>query len=626
MAALSRVLLCAARIHFLHGKHSHQVGAVRIQGRPRRAWRAARQCSRPGTRPSTPGAICTRSTAPRRCTSPAPSPAAGRPNSSEQARALRDGPVPPPGRSRIATSTARSKAFAEPTLTQLEFYCQGVNDGLLRRRPYAADVGHRFSAAAVGSVVGAADRQPAELCRSLDRRAGKRAADTGIDSARHRRRAAPRVVSSLLGRRRLRAAARDSHRQATLRRCARAARRLAAARGQQRLGGEPGAQRDRARAAGVRSASGSESPAGDLVRSRAQLGRQGEYAMGATLPGCPIMAVGRTPRLAWGVTYMHADTSDFFIEDCRPGGATGWQYRRGDSVVRLSASPGSRFSGKGAPPTLLDVYENEQGTLTHTPPTKVRESISTVTWIGERIGGGRSIGTWLDVIASPSAAEAMDIVSVARIRRWCGCLPTARATSARRRAAGFRSAAAATRGSCRCRLGIGRTTGRAACAPTCCRASTIRRAASWPPRTRNSIGRRAAAPRPWCPTIASGGSSSGSPTCRRPRSKDMQALQYDVLSTQARELLPVLLALVDDGPAEARSCRSGIAATRPRAPRRRSFSISTATWCWRSFGHEEGIGWRRMLYLCTRMGFSTMSVRLLAVDRTFFDVPSVRRS
>jgi penicillin amidase len=42
----------------------------------------------------------------------------------------------------------------------------------------------------------------------------------------------------------------------------------------------------------------------------------GEYALGATLPGCPIMAVGRTRNLAWGVTYMHADTSDFFIEDC----------------------------------------------------------------------------------------------------------------------------------------------------------------------------------------------------------------------------------------------------------------------------------------------------------------------
>ncbi len=51
--------------------------------------------------------------------------------------------------------------------------------------------------------------------------------------------------------------------------------------------------------------------------------------MGATLPGCPLFGVGRTRNLAWGVTYMKGDTIDYFIEDCRPGGITGWQYRRG---------------------------------------------------------------------------------------------------------------------------------------------------------------------------------------------------------------------------------------------------------------------------------------------------------
>ena len=44
-----------------------------------------------------------------------------------------------------------------------------------------------------------------------------------------------------------------------------------------------------------------------------------KYAMGATLPGSPLMAVGKTPRVSWGVTYLAADTSDFFIEDCRLG-------------------------------------------------------------------------------------------------------------------------------------------------------------------------------------------------------------------------------------------------------------------------------------------------------------------
>ena len=101
----------------------------------------------------------------------------------------------------------------------------------------------------------------------------------------------------------------------------------------------------------------------------------GEYAMGATLPGCPLMAVGRTPRLAWGVTYMHADTSDFFIEDCRPGGATGWQYRRGDQWFDWQHRQ-EVIKRRGAEPKLLDVYENEQGILSRTPDARRPVSIS----------------------------------------------------------------------------------------------------------------------------------------------------------------------------------------------------------------------------------------------------------
>ena len=52
------------------------------------------------------------------------------------------------------------------------------------------------------------------------------------------------------------------------------------------------------------------------------------YVLGATLPGCPLFSVARTPQVAWGVTYMKGDTIDYFIEDCRRGGPTGWQYRR----------------------------------------------------------------------------------------------------------------------------------------------------------------------------------------------------------------------------------------------------------------------------------------------------------
>ncbi len=79
------------------------------------------------------------------------------------------------------------KSLPETTLSQLELYCQGVNDGLL-------DAGRTLPMWVTGfqprpwdpySVL--LDRQPAELRRPLDRRAGKRAAAAGADSARHRR-------------------------------------------------------------------------------------------------------------------------------------------------------------------------------------------------------------------------------------------------------------------------------------------------------------------------------------------------------------------------------------------------------------------------------------------------------
>ena len=144
----------------------------------------------------------------------------------------------------------------------------------LRRRPHAADVGHRFPPAAVGAVSRAAHRQAAELRRPLDRRAGERAAAAGADSTGRRRRAAARAVPPVPRRHRFRAAPRDSHRQAAVGRSAGTAGRLAAAGRQQRLGREPGAQCDRSRAVGFRSALGSESVAVDLVRNRAQLGRR----------------------------------------------------------------------------------------------------------------------------------------------------------------------------------------------------------------------------------------------------------------------------------------------------------------------------------------------------------------
>ena len=100
---------------------------------------------------------------------------------------------------------------------------------------------------------------------------------------------------------------------------------------------------------------------------------------------------------------------------------------------------------------------------------------------------------------------------------------------------------------------------------------------------------------------------------------DMQNLQYDVLSLQARDLLPVLLALVDDCPLKEKlsawDCRYTPASTEATL-----FQHFYRHVVLQIFGNEQGIGWRRMFYLCTRMGYSTMV--LTAIDRTLRKVTS----
>ena len=92
----------------------------------------------------------------------------------------------------------------------------------------------------------------------------------------------------------------------------------------------------------------------------------------------------------------------------------------------------------------------------------------------------------------------------------------------------------------------------------------------------------------------------------------MQSLQYDVLSLQARDLLPVLLPHVPAGPLRQRLADWDCRYT-PESVAAASFQRFYQYVLLEVFGNEEGIGWRRMLYLCTRMGYSSMV--LTAIDR-----------
>ena len=50
----------------------------------------------------------------------------------------------------------------------------------------------------------------------------------------------------------------------------------------------------------------------------AHLSAPGLETVGATLPGLPLVVLGRTDRIAWGFTNTGSDTQDLFIEQLDP--------------------------------------------------------------------------------------------------------------------------------------------------------------------------------------------------------------------------------------------------------------------------------------------------------------------
>ena len=338
----------------------------------------------------------------------------------------------------------------------------------------------------------------------------------------------------------------------------------------------------------------------------------GHYVMGATLPGCPLFAVARTEHLAWGVTYMKGDTIDYFVEDCRDVGNGQWQYRRGrqwhDFEVREEV-----IQRKGVGPETMPVYENAQGTLDCDPSESGPGYHLSLAWSGHGEGSGQAISTWVDVITCESAAEAMDTV------RECP-QPTLYWVFADRQGhIGMQA----------CGRFPKRSSGNLGLLPV----------AAWDPRNHwqgwlssdllprvydPPEGFVATANEETNPTDGPLLITQPLPDYRKRRIderlsvlpaatlSDMQSLQYDVVSLQARDLLEIFLPHIPDGAIKNRlsawDCRYTPQSTEATLFQRLYLNVMVEI-----FGHEEGIGWRRMVYLCSRVGYSTMV--LTAADR-----------
>jgi penicillin amidase len=82
---------------------------------------------------------------------------------------------------------------------------------------------------------------------------------------------------------------------------------------------------------------------------------------GCTVPGIPIMALGRTNHIAWSPTYGYMDNIDFFVEEVKGG-----RYRRGEEWLDFEVREETVKLKKGEP-RKVRFYENEHGVLDGDP-------------------------------------------------------------------------------------------------------------------------------------------------------------------------------------------------------------------------------------------------------------------
>ena len=345
---------------------------------------------------------------------------------------------------------------------------------------------------------------------------------------------------------------------------------------------------------------------------------ESHYVLGATLPGCPLFAVARTERLAWGVTYMKGDTIDYFVEDCRPGGQTGWQYRRDDRWLDFERRDELIHVKGQKSPLTLPVFENPQGTL-ESDPDEQGHYLS-MAWSGSTGGAGGAIATWLDIVLSATASEAMDVVRRCPQPTLCFVFADSENHIGLQGCGRFPQRGSGVDGLAPLPAWDSKNHWRGWLS------------SDWLPRVYDPAeGYVATANEGWNPPGGPLLVTQLLPDYRKRRIderlrelpqatlEDMRELQYDLVSLQARELIPIFVAHLSDGPLKEQlrewDCR--YTTDSKTAVLFQRLFINTII---EIFGHEKAVGWRRIVYLCTRAGYSNML--LTAADKVLGDPQS----
>ena len=134
----------------------------------------------------------------------------------------------------------------------------------------------------------------------------------------------------------------------------------------------------------------------------AVLAGEDDYLMGATVPGLPAVAVGRTPHLSWSATYGTSDTCDYFIEEIKDG-----KYKRGDEWVSLTVRE-EVIQPKKQDPITVRVYETEHGLLEGEPDEDGYYLCYAWTGKQKKNTGAESLDNVLKITNAKGVEEAQD--------------------------------------------------------------------------------------------------------------------------------------------------------------------------------------------------------------------------
>jgi penicillin amidase len=98
---------------------------------------------------------------------------------------------------------------------------------------------------------------------------------------------------------------------------------------------------------------------------------QRQDVIGATTPGLPVVLIGRTEAVAWGITRNGADTQDLFLEEVDPSDGTRYRTLKGWSAFERHTE---RIQVKGATAVPVEIERSSRGPIVAEVRPSHRES------------------------------------------------------------------------------------------------------------------------------------------------------------------------------------------------------------------------------------------------------------